>query len=309
MLGVGSMASATAQTWPQRPVKFILPLGAGAGADVSARIFADRLSMLWGKPVVVENRPGGDGFVAITAVLTARDDHTLLFSPASTFTAHPFLHTKLPYDPREIVPIAKVSNTLIAIAVPASMGINSMSEMVARAQAEPGKLNWAAVTGSTELAFAGFLKRTGITMAKVPYRDTVSALNDLGESRIHAFMAAYAIVRAQAEAGRVKVLAMTNRLRAPMAPDIPTVREAGYPALDFDGLAGLYTFPGMSMQVRERIADDIREIGKDPAIAARLTGAGQALSTGTSAEFAAEIEEQRAAVAAIAKDLGINAAQ
>ncbi len=297
------------QAWPQRPVKFILPLGPGAGADIGARLFADRLSARWGKPVVVENRPGGDGFVAITAVLSARDDHTLLFGPAAAFTAHPFLHDKLPYDPKELVPVAKVSNTLVTITVPTSLNVGSLRELVERARAEPGKLNWATVTGSTDLIFAGFLKRTGIEMAKVPYRDTVSALNDLTEGRIQVFMAALAIVRAQAEAGKLKILAITNRQRAKAAPDVPTAKEAGYPALDFDGLVGLYASPVMPVDLRERIAADVKAVAADPAIAARLEATGQVVSTGTTAEFVVEIDEQRAAVVAIAKELGIKPAQ
>jgi tripartite-type tricarboxylate transporter receptor subunit TctC len=114
------------QTWPQRTVKFIVPLGPGSGVDIAARLFADRLTARWGKPVVVENRPGGDGFVAITGFVGARDDHTLLFSPSAAFTAHPFLHEKLPYDPRDLVAIARVSNTLVAIGVPASQRLDRL---------------------------------------------------------------------------------------------------------------------------------------------------------------------------------------
>src|SRR5919201_2013114 len=101
-------AQASAQAWPQRPVKFILPLGPGAGADISARLFADRLTRRWGQPVVVENRPGADGIVAITAFIGAGDDHTLLFGPSSSFVAHPYLHDKMPYDPADLSPIARI---------------------------------------------------------------------------------------------------------------------------------------------------------------------------------------------------------
>src|SRR6516225_5164073 len=103
------------QTWPARPVKFILTLGPGSGADIGARLFADRLGQRWGQPVVVENRPGGDGIVAINAFVGARDDHQLLFSPTSSFTAHVFLHDHLPYRPDDLLPIARISNTIIAI--------------------------------------------------------------------------------------------------------------------------------------------------------------------------------------------------
>src|SRR3954465_5907532 len=92
----------SAQTWPQRPVRFIVSLGPGSGADIGARLLADRLTSVWGQPVVVENRPGGDAVVAINAFISAKDDHALLYSPTSSFTAHPYVLDKLPYDPREL---------------------------------------------------------------------------------------------------------------------------------------------------------------------------------------------------------------
>ena len=136
-----------AADWPTRPVKFILTLGAGSGSDIGARLFADRLSRKWGQPVIVENRPGGDGLVAINAFVSAHDDHVLLFAPSSSFTAHPFLHDKLPYKPSDLLPIVRVSNTFIVIAVPKELKIDTLADLVKRARAEPGKLNWAGVTG------------------------------------------------------------------------------------------------------------------------------------------------------------------
>src|SRR6185295_4946930 len=102
------LAPAAAQTWPQRSVRFILPLGPGSGVDIGARLIADKLAAKWGKAVVIENKPGGDAIVAITAFTGANDDHTFLMAPTSTFTAHPFLHEKLPYDVKDLVPIARV---------------------------------------------------------------------------------------------------------------------------------------------------------------------------------------------------------
>src|ERR1700747_2943287 len=136
------------QAWPTRPVKFILTLGPGSGADIGARLFADRIGQRWGQPIVVETPPGGDGIVAINAFVSAHDDHQLLFSPTSSFTAHPFLHDHLPYQPSDLAPIARVSNTVIAISVPSSLNVNSLDQLTAMARAEPGKLNWAGLTGA-----------------------------------------------------------------------------------------------------------------------------------------------------------------
>src|SRR3979490_2722138 len=144
-------APSRAQTWPQRAVKFIIPFGPGAGADIGARLFADRLSRRWGQTVVVENRPGADGIVAITAFVNANDDHTLLFAATGSFTVHPFQIEKLPYEPRHLNPIAPVSNTVLVVAVPQPLGVGTLAEMVALARAQPGKLNAALVPGITEL--------------------------------------------------------------------------------------------------------------------------------------------------------------
>src|ERR1700731_1456099 len=129
--GLAFLAAASpspAETWPQRNVRFIVPLGPGSGADITARLLADRLAARWGKAVVVENRPGGDGIVGTGAFVSARDDHTLLFTPAATFTAHPFLHDKLPYEPADLVPIARVTNTMVAIVAPSAMKVGSLAE-------------------------------------------------------------------------------------------------------------------------------------------------------------------------------------
>jgi tripartite-type tricarboxylate transporter receptor subunit TctC len=291
--------------WPQRTVRLILPLGPGSGSDIGARLFAERLTARWGQPVVVENRPGGDGFVAITAFLAAHDDHTLLLAPTSTFTAHPILHRALPYDPRDLEPIARITNTLISISVPASLHVGSLKELVALARAQPGKLNRASITGALDLVLSGFLKGIDLEVAKVPYRDPVQAVTDLAEGRIQIYTSAFAIVQSQLQAGTIKPLAMTNQTRAPTAPDIPTVTQAGYPALEFDGLVGLFGPPNMAGELRERIAADIRAVAADPAVQPRLIQTGQILNPGGPAEFAAAIRDQTGKLTAIAKALDI----
>lgn len=304
LAAVSAGASRAAETWPNRPVRFIVTLGAGSGVDIGARLFADKLSALWGQPVVVENRPGGDGMVAISAFLSAHDDHVLLVTPVSSFTAHPYYHDKLPYDPKDLVPVARISNTVIAVSVPTSLNVNSLKELEALARAKPGQLNWTTATGSTDFVFAGFLHEVGLKMAKVPYKNPVSAVTDLAEGRIQVYMPAYAIVRPQVAAGKVKVLAVTNHQRAPVLPDVPTAVEAGYPSLDFDGLVGLFGPPGISDAVRAKIAAGIRTVAKDPAIVAKLTATAQIVSPGDAAEFATSIAQQKARVAAVAKLFG-----
>jgi len=295
-----------AQSWPQRPVKFILPLGPGAGADIGARLYADRLTKRWGQPVVVENRPGGDGVIAINAVIAAKDDHTLLWGPSSTFVGHPYTLDKLPYDPKELVPVARITNTVVTLGVPASMNVGSLKEFMALAREQPGKFNYASVTTVTDIIIAGYFKSAGLDVQKITYKDTVSALNDLVEGRIQMYGAAYAIVRAQAQSGRVKLLAVTNRHRV-QGLDLPTVAEAGFPELNFDGLVGLVAArsSGISDAARDRIAADVKAVAADAVVAERLAATAQVNNPGTGAELQASIDEQAAQLAVTAKILGM----
>jgi tripartite-type tricarboxylate transporter receptor subunit TctC len=297
-------AAPAQEKWPSRPVRFILTLGPGSGSDIGARLLADRLTQLWGQPVIVENRPGGDGIVAINAFVSAHDDHILLFSPTSSFTAHSFLHEKLPYKPNDLVPITRISNTLIGISVPVDSKVGSLTELVALARAEPGKLNWAGTTGALDFMFAGWLRREGLTITEVPYRNAVDAANDLAEGRVQVYEAALAIVRPQLDAGKIKLLAVVNTVRAPTQPNIPTAAEAGYPALTIDGLVGLFGPPGMPLALRQRITADIRAVA-DKTIEDRLTLTGQLMNIGGPEEFATSIDQQRSTVAGFAKELGI----
>ena len=297
-------SQARAQAWPQRTVKFVVPLGPGSGVDVTARLFANRLSASWGKPVVVENRPGGDGFVAIGAFTGARDDHTLLFTPTSTFTAHPFLYQKLPYDPQDLVPLARVSSTLAGVGATASLNVGSLAELVALARAEPGKLNWAGITGALDFVFAGFLKSADLSINKIPYRDGVQALNDLAEGRVHVYLSALAIIRPQIEAGRVRLIVVANQERAPSAPNVHAAIQAGHPNLTFDGLVGLFGTRDIPEELRNRIAADVQAVATDPAVVNQLQANSQLVQPGNARDFAAAIDVQRSQIAAAAKSIG-----
>jgi len=300
--------SASAQSWPTRPVKFILTLGPGSGADIGARLLADRLTKKRDQPVVIENRPGGDGVVAISTFVGARDDHVLLFAPSSSFIGHPYLHDNLPYKPGDLAPIARVSNTVVAISVPVDLPVRSLKDFVELARAKPGELNWAGLTGGLDIMFEGWLKSIGADIKKVPYRNPVEAANDLASGRVQLYESAYAIARPQIQAGKIKALAVTNTARASAIPDIPTVAEAGYPALTIDGLVGLFGPPTMPKEMRERIAADIKAVmDGDPVITDRLIMTAQIPNPGGPDEFAKSIDEQRAVLAKAAKELGISA--
>jgi tripartite-type tricarboxylate transporter receptor subunit TctC len=210
----------------------------------------------------------------------------------------------LPYKPADLLPIARVSNTIITISTPASLNVNSLTQLMALARAQPGKLNWAGVTGALDFIFAGWLKREGLDIAKIAYKNPVDAANDLAEGRVQVYESALAIIRPQLQTGKVKLLCVTNTVRAPTEPDLPTAQEAGQPALTIDGLVGLFGPTGMPLALRQRIAAEIRAVADDT-IKQRLVTTGQLLNVGGPEDFAKSIDEQRAQVAAFAKELGV----
>jgi tripartite-type tricarboxylate transporter receptor subunit TctC len=299
-----------AQSWPQRPVKFILSLGPGSGADIGARLYADRLTKLWGQPVVVENRPGGDGVIAINAVIQAKDDHTLLWGPTANFVGHPYSLERMSYDPKELVPVARVSGTVVTLGVPASMNVGSLKELLETAKQKKGWLNWTTAVTMSDIILEGFLKSEGIDAAHVRYKQPAEALNDLISERIQLYSSAYAIVRPQAQAGKVKLLAVQARNRVP-GLDLPTVSELGFPGLDFEGLVGIIAARSSNLPAaaRERIGADIKTVSKDPLVAERLVATAQLNTPGDAAEFAASIDEQVRQLAESAKRLGLKPKQ
>ena len=217
-------------------MNFIVPFGPGAGADIGGRLFAEKLTQKWGHPVVIEEQAGGDSIVAIQAFLSANDDHVLLFGPSGNFTVHPFNYAKLPYNPADLIPVARASNTLIAAAVKADAPYNNVKEFTEAVRANPGKFNYGAVPGITEFIFWGYQYHEKLDITQVPYRDINVAPVDLSEGRIQAVMASYAIVQPQIQAGRIKLFVVNNETRISTAPDMPTART-GLPIAG-DGRAG-----------------------------------------------------------------------
>src|SRR5271169_1182211 len=294
------------QTYPTHAVRLILPFGPASATDTTARLLADRLTARWGKPVVVENRPGGDGLVAIKAFIDAHDDHTLFFGPSGAFLVHLYDQEAPPFDLSDIVPIVGVYVTVLAISAPTALNVNTVDELVKLARAEPGKLNAAAASGNSDFLIFGFIKDMNLEITKVPYRDIMQAPNDLAENRIQVLSTSLAVALPLRQAGRIKVLIVTSRKRAQGAPDIPTAAEAGYPALTMETAGGLYGPKGMADSLRESIAADIRDVAeKDPIIAKRLVDTGQIMTLRGPKEFAVSIKEQNDQLAGIAKTLGL----
>ena len=303
---------ASAQTYPQRTVKFILPFGPASGTDITARLIADRLAARWGKAggdrePSGRRRPRSPSMRSSPPTTTTR----CCGCRSARFAVHPYDKDKLPYDAnRDLLPIANVTSLFLAATTSPALNVGSLRELVELVRANPGKFNWAAANGNADFLMSGFLKSNGLEMAKVPYRDILQAPNDLAENRIQLLSSSLAIVTPLMQAGKVKVLAVTGRRRAPSAPDVPTVTEAGYPALVMESIGGIFGPRGMPLALREQIAADVRAaVASDPTIATKLEATGQIVDVRGPNEFAAGIKELNEQLAGIAKVLGMKAAQ
>jgi tripartite-type tricarboxylate transporter receptor subunit TctC len=299
-----------AEPWPQRPVRVIVQVSGGNVVDIMARFYAERLAERWKQPVYVENRPGADGLIGTVAFAGTHDAHTLMFSPAAPISVYPYIYEKLGYDPvHDLVPVARAAETFVGISAAASLNIGSLEELVAMARARPGKLNYNTAAGAFPTLFAGFLKSTGLDMVHISYRETNLALQDMATGRLDIELGTLGTVLPAAESGRARVLAVTNRIRAPLAPEVPTAIEAGYPELTFEGLLGFFGPHGLSVEIRDRIAIDVCAVAADPAFAKHLVALAAAARCGTPAEFSAAIEEQRAKIASPDRLLDTRAAE
>ena len=296
----------SANAWPDRAVHLILPVPAGSASDFTARLFAERLSARWAQPVVVENRPGADGIIGVASFVNVHDDHTLLFAISAVATVHAIQNEKLPYDPIEdLVPIAAVSEIVLAIAASEKSGIHSLEDLVRSARAAPGKLNWASSPGLPPLIFGAFLKGFGLEMTSIFYRDLAPAVQDLGEGRLDVYVHALSVLIPQAQAGRARLLAVASQQRTAAMPDVPSVTELGFPELSMEGLCGFFGSRGMAVAIRERVAADVTAIANEPGLQERLAVIGQAARPGTTAEFAAFLADNRERLMVAARAAGV----
>ncbi|MBV9628069.1 MAG: tripartite tricarboxylate transporter substrate binding protein [Xanthobacteraceae bacterium] len=308
--GLAQTPLACAEAWPQRPVRIMAPFGPGSAGDVVARLFAEALTKRWKQPVFVEDRPGADGIIAVSAFVHAHDDHALLFSFPGPVTVLPVTKTNLPYDAtRDLVPIASGADVFAGVATTRSLNVLSLNELVAMARSRPGALTYYGSMGALEIVFAGFVKEAGLEMTSVSYRDSMVAIEDLVQGRIHVAMGPLTNVLAQAQAEKVRLLAITNKNRSPLVPDVPTAIEAAHPELCIDTFLGFFGGRDTAPAVRDRIATDVESVAAQPAVAARVASFGLMAHSVTADEFAAALEEQRHQIAAVVQAIGLRSGQ
>lgn len=234
--------------------------------------------------------------IGVSAFLGTADDHALLYAISAVFTLHPITHEKLPYDPvRELVPIAPTSDVVLAIAVPEKSSARSLGDLFETARVQPGKLNWASSPGLPPFVVGGFLKKAKLDLSVVPYRDLAPALQDLGEGRIAMFVHALTVILPQVQSHRARLLAVASEHRIPLASDVPTVAEAGFPELRMDGIVGFFGRRGA--------------VASEPGIHDRLAAVGQSVRTGSAAQFSELLNEHRRRLADLAMAIDYKASQ
>jgi tripartite-type tricarboxylate transporter receptor subunit TctC len=294
---LSAIGAAHAQSWPQRPVKVVVPFAAGGNIDVMGRLAASRLSETLGQQFVVENRVGGNGIIAADTVAhAAPDGYTLLWAPTSVVAIFPAI-TKVAYDPvKDFVPISLFSISPQVLIVNPKIPATTVPEFVAYAKSQKEKLVYAGGGGpgsSSNLIMAIFLKRAGLDMMNVSYRGTAPALTDVIAGHIPTMFIPISEALPQARAGSIRMLAVSSATRSREAPDVPTVAEQGYPGFHMVSWTGLMAPTGTPQEIIDRLSAEFGRALKDPSFVEHMQQAGaEPAANASPAEFSAFIAKE-----------------
>jgi len=278
----GAQAQGQTQSWPNRPIKIIVPTGPGAATDVMARLMAESVTRGLGQPVVVENLPGASGLVAHqTAARASADGYTFLFTNTSGLATNPVTFKSIPYDPaRDFAPVAMVVDFGPQIlSVNVELPVKTVPELIAYAKAHPGKLSYAVdvTAGAAPICARLFNKRGELGMVEVPYRSAAQMVQDVASGTIPVLISSMAASNAMVQAGKIRRLAISSTKRFPPLPDLPTINET-VPGVTMDGWFVLVAPIGVPAEAVQRMNREVGEFLKGDQIAQRLAGFGLATS-------------------------------
>jgi len=297
-----------AEHFPTRPVRMIIPFAPGGTTDLAGRVAGQHLSAYWKQTVVVDNRLGAGGNIAAELVAKATPDgYTLLFNTAAIFIA-PSIYKRLPFDPiKDFIPVSKVGFSPAVVIVNPRVNANSISELVALAKAQPGKLNFgSAGTGvAAHLATELFKTMANVNIVHIPYKGGAPALTDLLGGQIQILFNALGTALPLAKSGKVKALAVTTAQRSPFAPNLPTVSESGVPRYEFSYWYALFAPAKTPISVVTQLNRDIVNVVALPATKAQLEFHGVTAASSSLSEFAAEVRGELRTWADVAKNAGI----
>jgi len=293
LLFAAAVTQAAAQSYPAKPVKLIVPAPAGGPTDVPGRLVADGLSTLVGQRFVVENKVGAGGLIAAEFVARADPDgYTLLYANTSVVAVIPALQPKISYDPAAFVPVGFVSNSPQLLIASPKFPAKTVRELVAYAKANPGKLNFASggVGSLPHLTYELFRLESGIDAIHVPYAGGAPATAALIAGQADVL---FDLVRTRVKSGDVRALAITGEARDPELPDVPTIGEAGFPAVTSTSFTALVAPPGTPKALAALLNSRLNELHQSPEFQARMKSFGLVPKASTPEEFAAYAARER----------------
>ncbi len=312
--GLGVLMSAAhpahAQDFPARPIRFIVPVPAGAGADFVARAYAQRLTAAFGQQVVVDNRGGAAGIIAMEAVARAAPDgYTLVQATVATTSIMPFMYAKLPYDmAKDYAPVSITTLNPLVLVVHPSLPAHSVKELVAYAKANPGRVSYASVGSGSVQHLAGhvFAKDAGIQMVHVPYKGAAPATVDLLGGQVNTAFSGVGTVAAHVKAGRLRALALTGK-RMEVFEGVPTMEEAGGPKVDMWLWNGVLAPASTPPAIVRRLNAEFVKAARSAELIAALATQGTSPTSNSPDEFAKLIREEQTRFARVVKESGAKA--
>ena len=297
--------NAIAQAFPNKAVKMVIPLTAGSGADIAARIVAKSLSEIWKQPVVIDNRPGAGGLVGTGVVAQAPADGYTLMVQSASYSANPALYKKLPYDVNKpLVDVAFIGMTPYVMVTAANGPYQTVRDLVNDSKAKPGAVAFASAGqgSSTHLAAEHFNQASGIQMLHIPYQGSPQAMQDTMAGRTAFYMAPLDASIGHVKGGRLKALGVTTSARAEAASDIPTLAEQGMAGFDLSLWFGLWAPPDTPAALTQQINADLNKALSDPEVVAAFAKGGIAIKKQTPAEFSVFVKDEAGKFLKIARD-------
>jgi tripartite-type tricarboxylate transporter receptor subunit TctC len=259
-----AVSAAGAQTFPQRPVRIVVPYPPGSGTDIAARALGQKLTEIWGQQVIVDNRPGAGAIIGVEAVAKAAPDgYTIGIADTGPLAINPALYPKLPYDPaRDFAPVTLLAKLPFILVVNPSLPVHNVAELVALAKSKPGQINYASVgNGSAvHLATELFKTRAGINLTHIPYKGSAPALQGLLGGEASVMFVNLLSARALVQAGKVRALGAAPGKRIAAMPDLPTIAEAGVPGYEFEAWFGIVAPAGTPRPVVDKLNQDLRRV-------------------------------------------------
>jgi tripartite-type tricarboxylate transporter receptor subunit TctC len=302
------VGAASAQTFPNKPIRMVVPFSAGGTTDILARAVGQKLSESLGQQVVVDNKPGAGGNIGAQEVARAAPDgYTLVMGTVGTHGINPSLYKKMPYDHiKDFAPVSLVASVPNLLVVHPSVPVNSVKELIAHAKANPGKLNFASSGNGTSIHLSGelFKTMTGLQMTHVPYKGSAPAVTDLLGGQVQLMFDNMPSALPHAKGGKLKPLAVTSAKRFPGTPEIPTIAEAGVPGYEATSWFGVLAPAGTPKEIVNKLSTEIAKALKTPEMKKRLEEQGAEAVGSTPEEFAAHIKSETAKWAKVVKESG-----